>query len=102
METLFTQLATLQELFLLKGVMLDNEFDIHDDYEITSVSQEMINRTKQNIYALHDSREHLLERITKLKKQIILEATRAHEICLKDFATDSRIEVFSAQLNIKK
>lgn len=102
MENLFQQLATLQELFLLKGVMLDDEFNRHDELECMQQSPEIIGESKRKIYALHDSRQELFARIDATKSAIILQATRSFEFCLLDLKADSKIEVFSAQLEIRK
>ena len=101
METLFMQLQTLQELFMLKGVMLDNEFDDRDRYEISNVSKELLDANESKIYSLHDSREQLLCRINSVKNEIVLQATRMQEVCILDFAESRKIETFSAQLSIR-
>jgi hypothetical protein len=97
MENLFTQLETLTELFLLKGLSYERMWEDYEQAEIDDVGSERMLLMRTALLNLHDSREVLLTRINSVKNKIILEASRQHEICILDFASVRQIEFFSGR-----
>lgn len=95
MDSLFTQLETLHELFILKGMAYDRLWDSYEQAEIDDVGCDNMLNMRAAILTQHDEREKLLCRMNSIKNEIVIQATRMHETCLLDFVVAKKIEYFT-------
>lgn len=97
MNDLFTELSKKYELYFMKALLLERNYDDLMTLKDQSTAASDFVLKERLIYRLHDDKQFLLVEIEAMKQEIILRATRMHEFCLRDFEETRKIEFFSAQ-----
>lgn len=89
--------AQLTQLYMLKGVVLDSQFQELDELDNRGAEPEEKFLTEKAIYNLAATRARLLVQIESTRKEIIIAFHKEYETCLLDHTQERKVEYFTGR-----